>query len=229
MWAATATPPQVFPSPLHRAAGSLNAPSGCRGRCVEPTFYCLVYGGMPVDPSLGEEGVAEVTVRDVPMKPPALATLKSNNYLLNCLTAMSAGDRGGHFGVLVDENGMVPRPSSPHPVAHAFAPEGLESRHLESRAKASARLVLEVSAGWASPFSRGLCGGDVLLLSTGAAPDAARLCWSKCRFLLGDGVGPELRSSWLRCGVASHCTRSSSPLELPGPSHGCSLLTTRLD
>lgn len=80
---------------------------------MEPAFYCLVYGGMPVDPALGERGVAEVTVRDVPMKPPALATLKSNNYLLNCLTAMRARDQGGHFGVLVDENGMV-TPPSPH-------------------------------------------------------------------------------------------------------------------
>jgi hypothetical protein len=39
-------------------------------------------------------------------------------------------------------------------------------RHLESRPKASARLVLEASAGWASPSSRGLWGGDALLLST---------------------------------------------------------------
>jgi hypothetical protein len=29
-------------------------------------------------------------------------------------------------------------------------------------------LVLEVSAGWVNPSSRGLCGGDALLLSTGA-------------------------------------------------------------
>jgi hypothetical protein len=34
---------------------------------------------------------------------------------------------------------------------------------------ASARLVLEVSAGWASSSSRGLCCGHALLLSTGAA------------------------------------------------------------
>jgi hypothetical protein len=37
--------------------------------------------------------------------------------------------------------------------------KGLESRHLESRAKAAARLDLEVSAGWANPLSRGLWGG----------------------------------------------------------------------
>jgi hypothetical protein len=43
---------------------------------------------------------------------------------------------------------------------------GLETRHLESRAKAAARLDLEVSAGWVSLSSRDLWGGDTLLLST---------------------------------------------------------------
>ena len=43
---------------------------------------------------------------------------------------------------------------------------GLETRHLESRAKAAARLDLEVSAGWVSLSSRDLWGGDALLLST---------------------------------------------------------------
>ena len=41
--------------------------------------------------------------------------------------------------------------------------EGLESRHLESRPRASARLDIEVSAGWVSPSSRGLWRGDALL------------------------------------------------------------------
>ena len=36
---------------------------------------------------------------------------------------------------------------------------GLESRHLERRPKAAARLDLEVSAGWARAGSRGLWGG----------------------------------------------------------------------
>ena len=38
---------------------------------------------------------------------------------------------------------------------------GLESRHLESRPKAAARLDLEVSAGWARAGSRGLWGGTL--------------------------------------------------------------------
>jgi hypothetical protein len=35
------------------------------------------------------EGISEVVVSDVPMKPKLLAEIKSNNYLLNTLTAMS--------------------------------------------------------------------------------------------------------------------------------------------
>jgi uncharacterized protein YjbJ (UPF0337 family) len=46
---------------------------------------------------------------------------------------------------------------------------GFGKPHLKSRANAAARLDLEVSAGWASPYSHGLSGGDALLLSTGAA------------------------------------------------------------
>jgi hypothetical protein len=40
--------------------------------------------------------------------------------------------------------------------------EGLESRHLESRPKTEARLVLEVSAGWASSSSHVLGVGDAV-------------------------------------------------------------------
>lgn len=36
------------------------------------------------------EGISEYTVRDVPMKPKLLANAKSNNYMLNVLTAMSS-------------------------------------------------------------------------------------------------------------------------------------------
>jgi hypothetical protein len=46
----------------------------------------------------------------------------------------------------------------------------LDSRHLEIRPKAAARLDIEVPAGWAFPSSRGLWCGDALLLSN-------RRCW----------------------------------------------------
>ena len=52
-------------------------------------------------------GIPEVTVRDTPMKPQLLATIKSNNYLLNVLTHMEAIDLGGTFGILGDDDGYV--------------------------------------------------------------------------------------------------------------------------
>jgi 4-amino-4-deoxychorismate lyase len=71
----------------------------------EPAFYCAVYTGKfgilePAD---------ECTVRcdSVPMKPPILARVKSNNYMLNCLTAMSAKDKGGTRGIHVRDDGTV--------------------------------------------------------------------------------------------------------------------------
>ena len=43
----------------------------------------------------------------VPLKPPLLAELKSNNYMLNALTMMAARDRGGTFGIGIDAAGNV--------------------------------------------------------------------------------------------------------------------------
>ena len=51
---------------------------------------------------------------------------------------------------------------------------GLESRRLESRPKAAARLDLEVSAWWVTLSSRGLWSGDALPLST-ETDDGARV------------------------------------------------------
>lgn len=75
--------------------------------CTEPCFYVMVFGGLPMDDEDLDKGISEVTVKGVPMKPPLLATMKSNNYLLNCLTAMEATDRGGRFGILVDTDGTI--------------------------------------------------------------------------------------------------------------------------
>lgn len=72
---------------------------------TEPAFYCCLFGGLPV--SDGLTAIQEVTVRDVPMKPPLLAELKSNNYLLNCLTAMDAQSRGGKYGILLHHDDTV--------------------------------------------------------------------------------------------------------------------------
>jgi hypothetical protein len=50
-------------------------------------------------------GVVAVTV-GVPLKPPLLATMKSNNYLLNALVAMHAERKGAQLGVQT-ENGWI--------------------------------------------------------------------------------------------------------------------------
>lgn len=76
----------------------------------EPAFYCVVFGsvfGKSVAFELKAFDEATVPVTEVPMKPPILANVKSNNYMLNVLTAMKAGDKGGRFGILVREDGSV--------------------------------------------------------------------------------------------------------------------------
>jgi hypothetical protein len=49
---------------------------------------------------------------------------------------------------------------------HTHTSHSLQGWGLESRPKAAARLVLDVSAGGASPSSRGVWSGGVLLPST---------------------------------------------------------------
>lgn len=43
----------------------------------------------------------------MPLKPPLLAELKSNNYMLNALLMMAAQERGGTFGISVDDAGRL--------------------------------------------------------------------------------------------------------------------------
>ena len=78
--------------------------------CEEPCFYCVVldpmsFGAGGFDPM--RDGFREATVRDTPMKPPLLAQIKSNNYLLNVLTHLEAADDGGTFGIIVDDDGFI--------------------------------------------------------------------------------------------------------------------------
>ncbi len=78
--------------------------------CEEPCFYCVIFdaGHLLVnDVDIMRNGINEATVFDTPMKPELLATIKSNNYLLNVLTHLEAVDRGGMFGVLVDADGYL--------------------------------------------------------------------------------------------------------------------------
>jgi len=79
-------------------------PEGCTS-----SFYVLIFGGLPSNPRWLSEGIAEVSVpcSEVPLKPRYLAELKSNNYMLNALTAMAARERGGTFGIGVDNKGLI--------------------------------------------------------------------------------------------------------------------------
>eukprot|EP00960_Hanusia_phi_P067485 766640-Hanusia_phi.AAC.5 len=72
-------------------------------------FYCVIFVGSALQHKVGEAppAIPEVTVRDVPLKPAALSSIKTNNYLLNSLTALRARDLGGTFGILVDEKGFI--------------------------------------------------------------------------------------------------------------------------
>ncbi|EKX40229.1 hypothetical protein GUITHDRAFT_75808 [Guillardia theta CCMP2712] len=73
------------------------------------SFYCVIFVGSALQHEMGKAppAISEVTVRDVPLKPPALSSIKTNNYLLNSLTALRARDLGGTFGILVDEEGFI--------------------------------------------------------------------------------------------------------------------------
>ena len=87
---------------LTAGTGNLGVtPGGCTAQ-----FYVLTFGGMPMPASWSEDGIPEVTVPDtvVPLKPPHLAELKSNNYMLNALLCMAAKDRGGTFGIGVESS-----------------------------------------------------------------------------------------------------------------------------
>lgn len=76
--------------------------------CSEACFYCVIFESFtPAGDEDPDEGYAEVTIRNTPMKPKLLANIKSNNYLLNVLTHLEATDGGGRFGILVDDDGFV--------------------------------------------------------------------------------------------------------------------------
>jgi 4-amino-4-deoxychorismate lyase len=73
-----------------------------------PGFYVVVHAADDAARARAKrEGVAEVIVRDVPLKPPVLATLKSSNYLVNALAAMRARDGGGALGIQLDARGNL--------------------------------------------------------------------------------------------------------------------------
>ena len=76
--------------------------------CEEVCVYIAVYGSFEQYLEPGTP-IAEITIStdQVPMKPPAMAQIKSVDYLLNVLLADTAANQGGYFGIWTDPQGYV--------------------------------------------------------------------------------------------------------------------------
>ncbi|CAE8614662.1 unnamed protein product [Polarella glacialis] len=72
----------------------------------EPAFYCVVCG-QDDGFSRQVQVIDEWIIDHVPIKPPLLAQLKSNNYMLNVLTAMASQEKGGKFGLQLKADGTM--------------------------------------------------------------------------------------------------------------------------
>ena len=70
-------------------------------------FYCIVHDYDMKKAKQKESGVKEVFVKDVPLKPKLLATVKSNNYMLNALLTLRAKETGGDLGIAIDQRGII--------------------------------------------------------------------------------------------------------------------------
>jgi 4-amino-4-deoxychorismate lyase len=80
------------------------SPSGC----TPPEFYAVVHedAEYPEDADHPPAGFSAAIV-DVPLKTPLLATMKTNNYLINALVAMEAERLGVDLGLQLDDQGNV--------------------------------------------------------------------------------------------------------------------------
>jgi len=77
------------------------SPRHCTG---EPGFYVVAHQDAHSADGLREFKAITSTV---PLKPAFLATMKSNNYLLNALVAMEAESKGAHLGIQLDDEGVL--------------------------------------------------------------------------------------------------------------------------
>lgn len=76
------------------------SPRGCVGGAG---FYVVVHDEWPRE----SDGAVSESVVSTPLKPKLLANMKSNNYMINALTAMAAEDQGGKLGIQLDEDGYL--------------------------------------------------------------------------------------------------------------------------
>ncbi|GAB5363279.1 hypothetical protein AAMO2058_000869900 [Amorphochlora amoebiformis] len=72
--------------------------------CLEgSSFYTIVHKTWDRDDTTAVKEVIVTT----PVKPPLLANMKSNNYMINALSSMEAEDYGGSLGIQADVNGYI--------------------------------------------------------------------------------------------------------------------------
>jgi 4-amino-4-deoxychorismate lyase len=82
-------------------------PYKCDGGTSNPSLYVVVHEDTtPHHKQANFDGHRE-TIVDQPMKSPFLSTLKSNNYLINAVAAMEAQEKGGKFGIQLDDSGYL--------------------------------------------------------------------------------------------------------------------------
>lgn len=80
-------------------------PAGCK-----PGFYVVVHAdasGTAWDGQDHSVKAATVTEETVPLKPPLLARVKTNNYMLNVLQCMAAEDKGASVAIACREDGVI--------------------------------------------------------------------------------------------------------------------------
>ncbi|MBU1742132.1 MAG: aminotransferase class IV [Proteobacteria bacterium] len=74
--------------------------------CAGPEVYVIAYRLKTPSPESYTRGIKVATTR-VPIKPGAFANIKSCNYLPNVLVKREATLQGAHYGLTVDEEGML--------------------------------------------------------------------------------------------------------------------------
>jgi branched-chain amino acid aminotransferase len=104
----------------------------------------------------------------VPLKPQLLATMKSNNYLINALTAMEAEDAGGSLGVQLDADGCIVE-SSIASLAIVGADGVLKAPPFD-HALASTTLIRALELAGRSMTRPGAAGAPPLLTGVAQAP-----------------------------------------------------------
>lgn len=77
------------------------SPRNCEVPCC---FYVVAHADSHT--TEGPRG-KKAAIVDVPLKPPLLATMKSNNYMLNAHVAMEAEAHGADLGIQLDEDGRL--------------------------------------------------------------------------------------------------------------------------